>query len=233
VAKLTEWLMKHPKTNGLLVALMGVSFVGFLAIRLDDVLGFLPSAARRQEAIFRGILWAAGVSACFGFAAVLRLRWWSPSRIRRVVLGILVVVPLLGLLVTMPDRSGEPPGAGLCPTWDCVASALINWIAVGLSFVILGAIVVVRGSRESRAWGFLRGLAKPTGQPCSPVVTALPRRDEKPQEGWTFFFLCDCGFVGKARSSEQEAFEDAQRHAPGTGARIDVPDQARSRTMSA
>src|SRR6266511_4356540 len=63
VAKLTEWLMKHPKTNGLLVALMGVGFVGFLAIRLDDVLGFLPSAARRQEAIFRGILWAAGVSA--------------------------------------------------------------------------------------------------------------------------------------------------------------------------
>jgi hypothetical protein len=73
----------------------------------------------------------------------------------------------------------------------------------------------------------LRGFSRPTGLACSTVVTALPRNQNVPDLGWVYYFMCDCGVVGRGHASPDGADADAREHAPGQIPIHDIPPEAR------
>ena len=59
------------------------------------------------------------------------------------------------------------------------------------------------------------------------IVTALPRDQDEIDAGWVYFFECDCGVVGSACSSLDEATEEAREHRPELMPAFDVPPEAK------
>ena len=180
--------------------------------------------------MIRGIWWTAAIGGSFTLAELVRRRWWTGSSLRRWMVRVLVAVPSLGLLATLPHRSGDPPGAGFCSTWDCVASSYVVWIGLAAFVVAIGLLMAWRVSvgrhTTSRLHQALKTFEGPTGAPCRPVVTAAPRDEEEPSAGWAYFFLCDCGTVGAARRTSAEAQQDALEHSPTSPPRREIPPDA-------
>jgi hypothetical protein len=230
--RLGHWFERNPLIVGVLAIGMGGGFFAILLSRLREVLGILdlyfPPGASRQS-INRGILWTGAIAGAFTAAAVIQRKWWKKSTLRRWVLGAMTAPPALALLATAPGRHGDPPGAGLCATWPCVASSHVVWMAVAVAFVVIGVkmcIGVLRG-RHSRLHRMIRGWSRPTGLPCRSTITALPRDHEAPDLGWVYFFDCACGVVGRAWPTAAEAEADAREHAPDQIPTHDIPSEAR------
>ena len=228
-----RWFVRHPLASAALVIAFGGAFAAILIARLREVIEILdvshpPQAGR--DSVIRGIWWTAAIAGMFTLAEIVRRRWWTRSSVRRWVVRVLVAVPCLGLLATLPHRSGDPPGAGFCSTWHCVASSYVVWIGMAAATVGIGLWMAWRVSigrhTTSRLHQALKTFEGPTGAPCRPVVTAALRDEEEPSAGWAYFFLCDCGSVGAARRTSEEAQQDAFEHSPSSPPRSEIPTEA-------
>jgi hypothetical protein len=230
-----RWLVRHPVANAGLIIAMGGSVLALLLGRLREVLSildFYSYAGAGRAGVARGISWTAGIGVMFVVAEVVRRRWWTSSPVRRWVVGVLVAIPCLGLLLTVPHRSGDPPGAGFCSSWQCVASSYVVWIGLAAAMLTFGLVFGWRAltgrQTSSRLHQALKAFERPTGAACRPVVTAALRDEEEPSAGWAYFFLCDCGVVGVARKTPDEADQDAREHSPASPPRRDIPTDATS-----